>query len=194
LGYNPAKKSTLRQSEEAGQAYHPDPMNDVIRSDGPLTKADLRRLADERRLIDGLFAHLTDDTAVLQGEVTALHRTCFFCDAVQRIDRLMAANILLATLDARLRALRCDRRLPEDSPRFSHLKTAIGALVADGLHALAERISSGGIVLPLGADERLHSWASALETPELGTEPRYAAAARVLREAADRLPKLSSFA
>jgi hypothetical protein len=106
----------------------------------------------------------------------------------------MAANSLLTTLDARLRSLRLDHKLPEDSPRFSHLKTAIGVLVADGLRTLARRIASGDIVPPLGADERLHSWASVLETPELETKPSYAAAARILREAADRLPKLSSFA
>jgi hypothetical protein len=166
----------------------------IIRHDGQMTKTDPRRLADERRLIDALFSSLADDAAALQTEIAALHRVRFFCDAARRIDRLMAARISLATLDSRLRALRLDDKLPEDSPRFLLLKTAIRALAADGLRTVAERISSGDIALPLGADERLHSWASVLETPDLKEEPSYAAAAHLLREVAKRLPKLPPLA
>jgi hypothetical protein len=155
-----------------------------------MTQTDLHRLADERRLIDALFSSLADDAAALQTEIAALHRVRFFCDAARRIDRLMAARIPLATLDSRLRALRLDDKLPEDSPRFLLLKTAIRALAADGLRTVAERISSGDIAPPLGADERLHIWASVLETPDLKEEPSYAAAAHLLREVAERLPNL----
>jgi hypothetical protein len=169
-------------------------MGGGIRHDGEMTEADLRRLADERRLIDTLFSRLASDTAALQPEIPALRQVRFFCDAVRRIDRLMAVRIPLATLDNRLRALRIDYKLPEDSPRFLLLESAVRALAADGLRTVAERISSGAIVPPVGGDERLRAWASVLETPDLEEEPSYAAAAQVLREAAARLPTMRRFA
>jgi hypothetical protein len=168
-------------------------MGGIMPHDERLMAADMRRLGAKRRLIDTLFVRLADDTANLQPEIAALRQVRFFGDANRRIDRMMAARILLATLAIRLRALRIDYKLPEDSPRFLLLETVVRALAVDGLRTMAERISSGHIVPPLGSDECLSTWASVLETPDLEEEPSYAATAKVMREAVDRLPTMHGF-
>jgi len=153
----------------------------------------LRDLAVERALIDALFSRLAEDVKRLQSEILRLRRARFFSQAANLIDKTMAARIPLATLEGRLLRLRQDYRVPEDSPRFLLLETAVRALAADALRTLATRISEGRIAPPLGADERLRTWADVLDAPDLAEEPAYAEAAAILRKAAAALPRIPQF-
>lgn len=154
----------------------------------------LRDLAVERALIDALFARLAEDVERLQPEILCLRRARFFSQAARLVEETMAARIPLATLEGRLLRLRQDYRVPEDSPRFLLLETAVRALAADALRTIATRIAEGRITLPLGADESLRTWADILDAPDFIEEPSYAEAASILREAADALPRIRRFA
>lgn len=154
----------------------------------------LRDLAVERALIDALFARLAEDVERLQPEIMRLRRARFFAQAARLVEETMAARIPLVTLEGRLLRLRQDYRVPEDSPRFLLLETAVRALAADALRTLATRIAEGRIVPPLGADERLRRWADVLDAPDLAEEPAYAEAAAILRQAAAALPRIRQFA
>lgn len=169
-------------------------MMGIQRADDPLDPRGLAQLAQERALIDALFASVAEDVERLQPAVARLRRARFFSETVRVVDEAMAARIPLQTLETRLIRLRQDWRVPEDSPRFLLLETAVRALAADALHALADLIAQGRLSPPVGADERLRAWAAFLAAPDLAEEPGYAEAARILQDAADALPRIRQFA